>query len=291
MNTWGYLLLIAALLSLAALMLYARFHPRSREKSPHHGLDGIFLSGTETKPSVENAWDTSAKPGAPVPLEADVSEAPEYGHPAVEAMAEIPVVRAEPLRQREVESGSEPDPESDYMDELQEAAAGLAKLMRSSPLPRRSDPVVFAPSEETVEDLLEEPIEEALEDSVAEAPEEPVAETLVETHEEPAAETPEAAIEFEDTWEPAVEVTDEVPPAAEGLSRDEANGAGNVETLEQLLGDTVCEELQRIDSGLDALEDLVLEIEGSLSNWATDGLGVGTLEEGFAVESFVGVAA
>jgi len=275
MNTWGYLLLIAALLSLAALMLYARFHPRSREKSPHHGLEGFFLPGTETRTSVETTRDTSANPGVPVPLEADVFEAPGHEQPAAEAMSEIPVVRAEPLRQREVEPDSKPDPESDYMDELQEAAAGLAKLMRSSPLPRRSEPVVFAPSEETVEDLLEEPIEES------------IAETL----EEPVAETPEEAIEFEDTWEPATEAADEAPPSAEGLSCDAANGAGKGETLEQLLGGTVREELQRIDSGLDALEDLVLEIEGSLSNWATDGLGVGTVEEDFAVESYVGVAA
>jgi hypothetical protein len=36
MNTWGYLLLIAALLLLAGVMLYARFASRSREKSLHH---------------------------------------------------------------------------------------------------------------------------------------------------------------------------------------------------------------------------------------------------------------
>ena len=36
MNTWGYLILIAALLLLAAAMLYARFASRSREKSLHH---------------------------------------------------------------------------------------------------------------------------------------------------------------------------------------------------------------------------------------------------------------
>ena len=36
MNTWGYLILITALLVLAALMLYARMATRSREKSLHH---------------------------------------------------------------------------------------------------------------------------------------------------------------------------------------------------------------------------------------------------------------
>ena len=41
MNTWGYLIFIAALLLVAALMLYARFASRSREKSLHHGVADI----------------------------------------------------------------------------------------------------------------------------------------------------------------------------------------------------------------------------------------------------------
>ena len=47
MNTWGYLILIAALLVLSAYMLYARFAARSREKSLHHApTDESFIQVT-----------------------------------------------------------------------------------------------------------------------------------------------------------------------------------------------------------------------------------------------------
>ncbi len=118
MNTWGYFILITALLVLAGVMLYARFATRSREKSLHHApSDWCFGSETLDIPTMS--------------VDAEESE-----------------VRAQ-IRLDRV-SGNKRRPHlrrlpRDYLDELQEAAAaGLAKLMRSSPA-ARPEPVVYAP--------------------------------------------------------------------------------------------------------------------------------------------------
>jgi len=120
MNSWGYLLLITALLVLAGLMLYARFTTRSREKSLHHApFDWGFGSPALDLPSSEVEPRDSAVRAQLRPDRATGDE---------EASAAAP-------------------PPRDYLDELQEAAAGLAKLMRSSPA-ARPDPVVYAPQAE-----------------------------------------------------------------------------------------------------------------------------------------------
>jgi hypothetical protein len=103
------------------------------------------------------------------------------------------------------------------MDDLQEAAAGLAKLMRSSPV-ARVEPVVFAPGE-----VVAEPVEET-----------------------PAAEIQEVEESV------AAEIQQEVE-------------APRILSLRDLLGDTVADQFDRIDEGLDALESLVIGIESSLS--------------------------
>jgi len=212
------------------------------------------------------------------------------------------------------------------MDDLQEAAAGLAKLMRSSPV-ARVEPVVFAPEEvvaEPVEEgavceikeeeafvaLVEEPVieaeilpveaeetfvveelpafedveivaeEVALEVVVEEAPlevvseieavvapvqaiaefpiEEVVAETLV--IEEPVLIEESVAIEEEIVLEEAP-IAIEEPVAAEIHEEGEAP---RIVSLRELLGDTVADQFDRIDEGLDALESLVIGIESSL---------------------------
>lgn len=208
MNTWGYLLLIAALLLLAGVMLYARFSTRSREKSLHHApVDWEF------SPTVISSapFAGGSEPIAPLPSS------------DVEIESE-PVLRLE--RPAPASPVAEASRDRDYLDDLQEAAAGLAKLMRSSPV-ARVEPVVFAPEESPTE------IAEALEEIVAE---EVVAEEVV-------------AEEI---------VAEEILPAVAPVE------APKVVSLRELLGDAVADQFDRIDEGLDALESLVTGIETSL---------------------------
>jgi hypothetical protein len=335
MNTWGYLLLIAALLLLAGVMLYARFASRSREKSLHH-------------PPVDWEFSPMVISSAP-PL---TEEVPLVSSEASEPAAE-PTLR---LERPFVAATTEPSRDRDYMDDLQEAAAGLAKLMRSSPV-ARVEPVVFAPEEAVVEEaVVEEAVaeeavaEEAVaEEAVAEeaVAEEAVAEEAVaeEAVAEEVAEVPVADISEEETFvslveEPVIEA--EVLPVAldepvvseeEHASEEAVIVAGDlalqiviegaplevaaeieeiVETaaalsefptqevvaerpvtedpvlveeplaaeipqeiesprilsLRELLGETVADQFDRIDEGLDALESLVTGIESSLRELA-----------------------
>ena len=148
MNTLGYLLLIAVLLLLAGAMLYARFASRSREKSSHHAPVDWSL------------------PSVAVPVEEESPEAEK---------------EQEPFLRLGCAAKQEPSDERDrmYLDELQEADAGLAKLIRSSPV-ERTEPVIFAP------ELVEEAVVEA----------EEVAETM-------AAIAAEETLEFEPFTEEA----------------------------------------------------------------------------------------
>jgi hypothetical protein len=271
MNTWGYLLLITALLVLAGVMLYARFATRSREKALHHA------------PSDWN-FGSESLDFSPRSLEAE--------DPEVHGRIRLDRVVAEN------EAAQAPPMTRDYLDELQEAAAGLAKLMRSSPA-ARPEPVVYAPAAE-VSDISEVEEEPAREESVAIAdhPEEP-GEIVVPgdatiaseaAHHDPAvliepvpdhAEAPGQALivepealssapTFEDFPEDASFVTMESAFSGEGSEdeRDEvvvaAVPAPRVLGLRELLGDAVADQFDRIDAGLDALEDLVASIEENL---------------------------
>lgn len=305
MNTWGYLLLIAALLLLAGVMLYARFASRSREKSLHHApVD----------------WDFSP---------AVISSAPARTEETPLVTAELSTPEAEPVLRLErpaAPAAAEASRDRDYMDDLQEAAAGLAKLMRSSPV-ARVEPVVFAP-----EESVAEPVEEALvaeieeEEAFVALVEEPVIEAeflpvqVEETlfvEEEPAFEeaeivaeevalevaveeaSVEVVAEIEEVVEPVEPVAElpieevvaeilvieepvlieepvaiaeeillvEAPVAIEEPVVDEIPQeveAPRILSLRELLGDTVADQFDRIDEGLDALESLVIGIESSL---------------------------
>jgi hypothetical protein len=286
MNTWGYLLLIAALLLLAGVMLYARFASRSREKSLHH-------------PPVDWEFSPMVISSAPALTE----EIPLVSSEASETAAG-PTLR---LERPFAAATTEPSRDRDYMDDLQEAAAGLAKLMRSSPV-ARVEPVVFAPeeavAEEAVADILEEETFVALvEEPVIEAEVLPVAfDEPVVSEEEPISEeagivagdlalqvviegaTLEVAAEIEEIVEPAAAISEfppqevlserlvtedpvlvEEPVAAEIRQEIEAP---RVLSLRELLGETVADQFDRIDEGLDALESLVVGIESSLRELA-----------------------
>ena len=295
MNTWGYLLLIAALLLLAGVMLYARFASRSREKSLHH-------------PPVDWEFSPMVISSAPALTEEIPLVSSEASEPAAE-----PTLR---LERPFVAATTEPSRERDYMDDLQEAAAGLAKLMRSSPV-ARVEPVVFAPEEAVAEEAV---AEEAAEVPVADLSEEETVVALVEepvieaevlpvaldepvvSEEEPASEEAvivagdlalqiviegaplEVAAEIEEIVETAAALSEfptqevvaerlvtedpflvEDPLAAEIPQEIEAP---RILSLRELLGETVADQFDRIDEGLDALESLVTGIESSLRELA-----------------------
>ena len=306
MNTWGYLLLIAALLLLAGVMLYARFASRSREKSLHH-------------PPVDWEFSPMVISSAPALTEEIPLVSSEASEPAAG-----PTLR---LERPFAAATTEPSRDRDYMDDLQEAAAGLAKLMRSSPV-ARVEPVVFAPEEAVAEEVVAE--EAVAEEAVAEeaVAEEAVAdileeETFVALVEEPVIEaevlpvaldepvvsgkepvseeaeivagdlalqvviqgaTLEVAAEIEEIVEPAAAISEfppqevlserlvtedpvlvEEPVAAEIPQEIEAP---RILSLRELLGETVADQFDRIDEGLDALESLVVGIESSLRELA-----------------------
>ncbi len=300
MNTWGYLLLIAALLLLAGVMLYARFASRSREKSLHH-------------PPVDWEFSPMVISSAPALTEEIPLVSSEASEPAAE-----PTLR---LERPFVAATTEPSRDRDYMDDLQEAAAGLAKLMRSSPVVR-VEPVVFAPEEAVAEEAVAEEAvaEEAAEVPVADLSEEETVVALVEepvieaevlpvaldepvvSEEEPASEEAEivagdlalqvviegapleVAAEIEEIVEPAAALSEfptqevvaerpvtedpvlvEEPLAAEIPQEIEAP---RILSLRELLGETVADQFDRIDEGLDALESLVTGIESSLRELA-----------------------
>ena len=295
MNTWGYLLLIAALLLLAGVMLYARFASRSREKSLHH-------------PPVDWEFSPMVISSAPALTEEIPLVSSEASEPAAE-----PTLR---LERPFVAATTEPSRERDYMDDLQEAAAGLAKLMRSSPV-ARVEPVVFAPEEAVAEEAVAEEVAEvpvadlSEEETVVALVEEPVieAEVLpvaldepVVSEEEPASEEAvivagdlalqiviegaplEVAAEIEEIVEtaaalsefPTQEVVAERPVTEDPVLVEEPLAAEipqeiespRILSLRELLGETVADQFDRIDEGLDALESLVTGIESSLRELA-----------------------
>jgi hypothetical protein len=209
MNTEIYLILIAALATLAVVMLYARFSARAREKSFHHAPAKILFSPEiiSSAPPVETKrFSEGGDPGTD----------PNSGL----AGETLKLVQAEENPGDKPEKEEAKSIESDYFDELQEAAAGLAALMRSSPV-GRVDPVIFAPDEvvETGE-ILEEVISEA-ETVTSESVSNPLAESK--------------------SLEPT----------------ENTNGGEVVFSLRDILGEAVSETMDHIDESLEALAALV----------------------------------
>lgn len=297
MNTWGYLILIAALLLLAAAMLYARFASRSREKSLHHSPVELMFP-----------YDTISA-ARPIENETGRIELPRGGEKSGPGL-KMERVSPSSVIKEEVK-GETKNRESEYFDELQEAAAGLAILMRSSPV-GRSEPVIYAPEEaeaESAEVVVEIPadLEEVGIDEI-EAGVEP-AEALVEGESEEIIEVLVAELE-EVVIESIVEGDESEVMAQSGLVLDESLGAVVVDemvtgeesaianepgteldalvkipgtlvnepeefevalpvevrvlTMREILGDQVSDRIEEIDEGLDALEALVRSIESSL---------------------------
>jgi hypothetical protein len=273
MNLTGYLILIAALLIVASLLLYARFVSRSRRISsdqeesvsqPIESERDILEEFVEVEEKIPAAKEGTPSEAASIEVEGPISDEP-FAMTAADAVAvaeelevekkvaevEEPPTRVAMLHHdhraasvESLEKDEDLERKGEYLDELQEAAAGLAMLMRSSPVSEARDPVVFAPDAEG-DESSNAPIptgEESTEEPVIEEPviEEPAAE--VETEEEAISEVAVSAGEVS------------TEPADEKHSR-----------ILALLGDEVSEQFTRIDSGLNDLEDLVNRIESSLA--------------------------
>ncbi|MCG8599971.1 MAG: hypothetical protein MI807_07515, partial [Verrucomicrobiales bacterium] len=259
-------------------LLYARFVSRSRANSfvdgesdlpPIESERGIIdeISGDEAGPAPVAEGDTLSETEDATP-ECFVEEKKES---VAVAETEEPAVVAE---KKEVTAGSKLEPseapvrvamlhhepstssaakdeemerKGEYLDELQEAAAGLAMLMRSSPVSARRDPVVFAPAageeSESVTGL------ESESESVNEE-----AELLQEVA---PAEVTETADEEEVISEVSTE--EEAQPV---VAEPESAPASRIISL---LGEEVSDQMKQIDSGLDELEELVNGIETSLA--------------------------
>ena len=132
MNDSSYTILIPVLLILLAAtvgMLYTRFASRSRENSEEVDLVDIDLamssvSAADAKEDRSEAYVTQRVP-------------------FLESRSEIvPVLEVASSDEKSVEETS--DGETEYFDGLQEAAAGLAALMRSSPV-GKSTPLFTLP--------------------------------------------------------------------------------------------------------------------------------------------------
>lgn len=284
MNNWGYLILIAALIVLTASMLYARFAARSREKSLHHAPADFGMLRFENEEKASESFEER-----------------------FERVSDPVVMDLKPVRNDS--NGEEPEKEPSksedrYFDELQEAAAGLAMLMRSSPAQKRPGPVVFEPaaeeetegeqliseleevvsSEESIqsEESLPIPCDEVLAESAAEE------ESLVETAEEGETgaaveasvnhESPPAEFEEETVPEEMASISEAMdhiealldgPPAFEGETDAFVSTAPETapasDSLEAVLGAPIAAQLVAIDAGLDELELLVVSIEDQLA--------------------------
>lgn len=333
MNTAGYLILIAALLIVAGLLLYARFVSRARENSLHHspgdpvsaaepsgvsavahdsvsaddtsavnlssaGESGVGYSppvaenrsgdagGRECREMAETenpemhedggkaAENSPDSIGEPVAASAGEAETPD---PVEEPVAEVLALRRHDSRI----GGDDSDEErkGEYLDELQEAAAGLAMLMRSSPVANRSNPVVFAPDDSEEEPVVDQeadrqdPVEERVlmkvslpENDALESEEtrlSPDGGEATEAREEEAGD-PDGIVSDSASETVAAESEAEHP-----VGEVQAPGADGL--LLQLLGPEVSEQFAEIDSGLDMLEDLVDSIEASLRTLAFEG--------------------
>ncbi len=190
MTTAEYLILITALLLFAAAMIYFRMSRRSRSKeSEKDTLDSISFESAAI--SISDTGDLEAFDD----------------HAEVDSQESVEI--------RFKKTATEAYDKSEYLDDLEDAAAGLARLMHSSE------------SERTI-----------------------IPDEVTEEHE------------------------------------DETSDAATV--VESVLGEDVIEQIDRIDSELDALEELVASIEESLEAFSS--LGVDDPVEGEEEEALAEAA-
>jgi len=257
-------------------MLYARFAARSREKSVHHAPADSGVLRFEERAEISEILQETAQ-SFPDPIVMDLK----------------------PFRNELDEAKEKEKPakvEDTYFDELQEAAAGLAMLMRSSPTQQRSQPVVFETEESESGEITgdDSPVVDLEEELVSsEIVEEEITAVIADTKklvaevEEMSVETSsELVIEEVSPTESEelvsgegdsmgeamdkVEALLDGPPVFSGEEEsafvaDESNLDVGKDRLEMVLGEKVAAQLVAIDSGLDELESLVVSIEDQLA--------------------------
>lgn len=271
MNDSSYTILIPALLLLSAAMvgmLYARFVSRSRENSEEIDLVDVDLAMSSISVAEPSEFE----------FEAEASEQVPFLEPRSEVSPVIEVVSADEKQQEEPKNN-----ETEYFDELQEAAAGLAALMRSSPV-GRSEPVVYAPEglDEVSDSAFEsedEPQEILL--PVAKSLPEPSEEVEQDFHENAFGEASTAPLPLAETLlestEPDIAVSETGETIGNSNEGDETTDilASEPESEDlsilALLGSEVADQFDSLDSGLNELESLVVSIESALSS-LNDGL-------------------
>ena len=264
MDNFGYMIVIGALLALTAWMLYARFAARSRENSLHHGPDAASVNDY-TEPIAEGEVESTV-----------IGEEQAL---VFEEVKDIDLVGTRPVGAGivAVEETPEKKREGDYFDELEEAAAGLAVLMRSSPVSSRATPVVFAPEEESKKVDLTDAVTDAVTDA-----EETLSNSVMVS--EPLAPKSGGGADESNN--------EELTPPAGGIQVEDISEETEVAVpkgdIRVLLGDKVGDQFERIDSGLEALEELVLSIESGMT--AFEGLGE-EQSANYDGESDVGAAA
>ncbi len=270
-----YLLLICVLAVLAGLMLFARFSGARARKSLHHapvavGTFSVAADGSGPI-SVALPGGVAGEPAAAV-LEIrsdrpEATETPESLGQDSEPRLHIGTKQDVSASSKEVSSGQEGSSEKSYLDELQEAAAGLAMLMRSSPSVR-TEPVLFEaepePEVETEPEIVSGFAEAAEEEARAEScdflsGDETGGGVLLDS-EVPAVNDFPASME-EETAPAEVSSAVEV---SEVIEHAEEEGPRAPRSLAELLGEEVEQRFTALDEELDTLERTVDGIEASL---------------------------
>ncbi len=288
MTTTGYLILISALALVAGVMLYAKFASLHRKKQnileEREANDDVDFT-----PSVISSAETEtlAFEDAEVEMEFE-DQVSEDVHPievAIES-ATHSVVHVDSVES----SGEEEEknaPAEEYYDDLQEAAAGLAMLMRSSSSaggnPNHRFVVEPEENQESEAGVQEEisstvipPVETAQirVDSVENTE---LEEVVIAADVAPAE---EMADDFEEErWESEIcaeETLESVTVSGEQDSDSALVDSGDSVQLAAeepshsfvaVLGEEVSGRIEKIDSDLDALEELVASIEASLASF------------------------
>lgn len=289
MTTTGYLILITALVIVAGVMVFTKFATRFRGRQDSTVDENPVNDTVEFTPAVISA------------AEEDNADSPDEEIAAFDELeAETPLVHADPIVAEDAKEEKRPAVDG-YYDDLQEAAAGLAMLMRSSTSSAGESAARFVVEPEEVEveieiestpdavveeerdiprvETIEIPVEYGVEDTadeiqVAEAPKGRVSSEEFEI--EINSTVPEA-VELEAGEMLAVEV-EETPVVEEEKINDLDSSEETilesvteevvVEQRKIDLGAEVTDRIEKIDSGLDALEELVASIEASLASFS-----------------------
>ena len=260
-------------------MVYTKFATRFRGRQDSTVDENPVNDTVEFTPAVISAAEED---------NADSSEEETVAFEELEA--ETPLVHADPIVVEEAKEEKRPAVDG-YYDDLQEAAAGLAMLMRSSTSSAGEGAARFVVEPEEYEGEIESTpdaiVEEERDIPSVETIEIPVEYGLGDAADEiEGAEAPEGRVSSEEfeieikstVGETAkIEAEDEpVLEEEEGIELESSEETVLESVIEEVvveqrkidLGAEVTDRIEKIDSGLDALEELVASIEASLASFS-----------------------